>query len=911
MSDLLDRNQSITDDELNPGQGHYKQVVDNLKNRESGSNLPTNETSNSSVGGEDSLDKGSLATAEKNSNEVDGESFYKKNNLNTKNSRVKAKVKKAVRNKLLVGGLVGGSGFVIMFAIILLVMIGAQKLPDVMQNIEAYQFANATSDLAQSGTKITEEALSADATNPSTWQALKDKYTAYGDPAKSMWSSLDKYRPNKILQNLSESGDLKLNYKLTAFGNKQWVGGVVDGVEFKVAPVEGIGKWVPGINRLLQSRNAAVTRGKLLTAIMNKEEVSGLGTIVKGKLFLNLLEATDGSLSGWLLNKFQNKNNQPMTDQQALDEASLQTEQATQQAITVADSAATSSINQAVSTEEALVVKDAQNPTLVAQAVKAGQDTVAATESMKAVNGSLLKSTLGVVDPIYAIAVPICIIYDGSVVNSGPPIANQTAEQEDTFNKLAAEADQQKQGDTNLTDSLELSNAVKGTNAQLGDITSSVPYQRASGATINTASIPSPEAGADGGYAYSILDALAVPPSVGNFLNKGIQPICQALTNTYLAAGIAVANLVSIFASRGATAVDEETAGQAAKVYVKTLSDKIISRVTDSYAKFNGTADVTSTIIDASRLAKISRVIKFGFSGVKKVGLQIAGITGATLLAHMIVAERSGAGNNGYAQGVPLVDQVDSGANIEANEVERTQLFGRPLTTPEIGSEIQNSNHLVAQANATKSFSQRYFALSNADSLLSHVGLALSSYLSPSILDNFLRFCASLLNPVTYFSSILSVSGVVHASVNPLDQVYGNIQFGWTQQEKDLINSGVSYYPLENQKIIDESGQETAIAKQYAPCFGYVYNPSGDGNINPSDPNGDLTPASGGTSAGSLATLITTQAIVRDSSGNVMPTGGTCSPQNLGSSNNLVFRWRLAMNYDATLGTLTNEQVVN
>ncbi len=913
MSTLLNDNDQDSDkDSLNPDNNHYRDTYNNLKSGENNSTFnyhPESENSN--------LSSNDLSEAEKNQpNPVN--SLYKSlpsKDTGSKSDALKAKIKKAAKKKLLIGGVLGGSSVVIILFGLLILVVGSMKLPNIMQDITSYEFATITSDMAQSTIKITEENLSVDATNPSTWQALKDKYTqGYQDIKDSIWGKLDAYNPDTILKNLGESGDLKLTYKITPLGSKQWTGGVLDGKEYSVAEVDGIGKWIPGIRQILQEKNAAVTRSDLLDAIMQKEEINSLGLITKGRFFLRALEATDGSLSGWLLSKFSNKDGKPMNTTEAQDEASLQTEDASQSAMTVADTATTSEIATAEENYNNQLAKDTNNPAAVKTIVKSdGIDVAAETAADEALKTNLLSSAVGFIDPLYAIALPICIVYDGSISQSGPPIANQTAEQQNIFDKLVSEADQQKQGDLNTKDSLKLAAAVKGTNAELGNITNSVPYLRASGVAVSTASIPRAEAGSDGGYTYSIFSLLNLSPSQTTLLNKVIGPLCQGLTNVYAGIGIGVANIVGSILSDGGLDSLEAAASEGAHEFITELVSIIKSRIMDTVI---GKDTATETIDSSTKLGKLSRIIRFGFSKAKKEAPKIAGLVGITLLAHMIVAERTGAGNNGFAQGSNLVDIADSGANIEANQIARTEFFGRPLTTPEIGQQIQNASQLVAEANASRSFTQRYFAVTNADSLVTHLGTTLGQYMHPTIISSFIKFCTSLFNPATYIGKLLSFSGVVQASVSPLNQVYGNIQFGWTKSEQALINSSNSYYPLENQRILDKSGQEAAIAKTYAFCFGYQYNPNGNGDMNPRDPNGDMRPDFSGTEPGSLASLITSNAVQRDSQGNVIANLGTCSPNNLGPNNNqfgkgMLFRWRLAMNYFDTLDNLNSVQNIS
>jgi hypothetical protein len=133
-----------------------------------------------------------------------------------------------------------------------------------------------------------------------------------------------------------------------------------------------------------------------------------------------------------------------------------------------------------------------------------------------------------------------------------------------------------------------------------------------------------------------------------------------------------------------------------------------------------------------------------------------------------------------------------------------------------------------------------------------------------------------------------SASGQANAASN-IDTVdYGNVQQGYSDAEYALIASSNSYKsPSENQYVLNASNQEAQVQSTYAPCFD-----------------------------DSVATLLTTSDgngvpyLVRDAQGNVSQTNGLCSPQNLGPNNptygDLVFRYRLTLNYNTTISTLQN-----
>jgi hypothetical protein len=913
MATLLDDTPDLNNPSPELGDTHYNELTNRLAKSEQGGGFYNKGDSPS----KNTPTKDELAASEKSQTSGSGLFNPGSTKFGSKKKRLKDLVKVLAKKKTVIGGAVGAP-IAVTALLILILAAGALKLPNVMSEIEAYQFANLTTDFAQSSEKVTEENLAIDATTSSTYTELQDNFTSgLTNTSDSLWSKMTLFSPGEAIQNLGESGGFQLNYKYNAFGGKQWIGGVLDGKEYTVADVGGIGQWVPGLRDVLQSRNAAITRGQLISDIMGREEVSSLGVIAKGKIFLNLLDATDGSLAGWALNKFTGENGQQMTDQQAVDEATIQTEQSSEQGANVADNAVTSEITQAEDEYKTTLAADESNPQKLTGIVKSGgYDKYALLAADQVLGSSLLEKGLSAINPLYGLFVPLCIVYDGSVQTSGPAIANQINQQVDVFDKLASEADQQKQGSVSPASSQELANAVNGTNAELGNITNSIPYKRASGQPITTLGITSPEAGSDGSYTYSLFNVAGISGPAASFLNAVIQPVCRTMTNPDVAIGVAVANIVAAIDSFGQSDYYENMASHTVTAYINAFANYLAGQILSSQGEDIGASLGAKVVIEGTTLSRgIAALRLITAEGAK----QSAGILGLTFLADSLVSARAGLANSGLVQGQALINQADSGANIEANELERTQLFGRPLTPSEVSNEVQNAAHLIAKANASKSTYQRFFALSNPSSLLSHIGLTLGNYLHPKVLfAAFFKLCAEILHPASLFSAIFSI-GSVRASAQtvtpPIGQVYGNIQFGWTKSEKALINSNNSYFPLENEKILRQSGEETAIAKTYANCFGYVYNSSGNGDMDPTDPNGDLNPAASGLEPGSLATLITSNDIPRDNSGNVLESGGLCSPQNLGVNNptygDLVFRWRLAMNYDTTLQSLTNLQTIN
>lgn len=841
------------------------------------------------AGGSKSVSPGGLASSEKSAGGGLG-SLFNPDDKGGRFQRFKGHVGNFSKNRWLKISAMGG-GVVVIIIILLILIIGSLKLPDVMQHITGYEFARVTRQFSESAQSTTDEALAVEAANDGTYAALKDKYQGLRD---NTWGKLDQYRPNKVIENLGESNNLELRYKTSKLTGRQiFVGGSINGQEFTVEQVSGVSKWTPGVNQIVKFKNQlAFNQSGFFQAVTEAQKANDIHVLVRGQVFRTLLKDTGGSLRGYLLSKFTSTN--AITNEA---EAALDTYNATEAGPKTADNAVTQQVAEADQAVADATKEDSQNINKVKEIVaNDGIDPAAQAAADAKLDPSFGTQALGVANPIYAAAVPICIVYDGSVQQSKPAIENQTKQQQNAFNNLAARADEQKAGGPpdGSGNAGELATAISATNDQIGDISQSIPETRAAGGNVNTSSIPSAEAGAGGSFDYSIFNALGVPSGSpeGLFINWAFGNACPVLTNLFVAGGIGLANIALAIVTLGSSQAAEEAAGQAASegvsIYVKTLVQNAFQQLFAKQVVKNGVKTVERGFLN--------RAMRFTF----KQGLIVGATVGATEFAHLIVAARSGEANNGFAQNTDLVNEADSGANIRAGEYSRQGQFGRPMLKDEVAQSDQQDTQTLADQNRSRSFTDRYFAFSNADSLVSHVGLDLDRNVRGGIMASILQVATSLFKPMGSLATVVgSVSGSARAAPDPSTTHYGNVQFGWSEQEKNLINSSDSYKSLPNRAILDASGQEAAIAQKYAKCFGY--SADSNGNLTP-DPNGDS----------SLGSLLSNGDITRDSDGNVTDSGD-CSPSKLGPGNNtygkhMVFRWRLAHRFNKTVEQLTDEQ---
>lgn len=807
---------------------------------------------------------------------------------------------KLLKNKLLLGAAGGGGALAVVIVIILVILLGSLKLPNVMSHIVGYEFARLSRQYAQRAEVTSEESLVLKATEGTALDSLKAKYTAgYKNVRESTWGKLDGLRPSKIIENMGETNGLSLNFKTSKLtGHTIFTSATLDGVTYEMTPVTGPIKFVPGLNKLVALKNQAAFAADFKPAFEQAVKANDIGTTIRGGTSSLIRREIGINLIGWHLDKFKDVK----TPKAALLEETLQTAEAVDKGVIVPDNTTTSQIKNGVNDAKTAEAATLADPVALQAAINNNGIPVAVDKAItSATESTFATSALEFANPLFAIAMPICIVFDGSVQQSGPAITDQSNQQQSTFYHYASAADQQKAGDQTVADAAPLAAAIGATNEQVGDVTTSNPEILARGGTIDTTNAVTAETGASGTYDYSLLNVLGLAPGspAAQVANGIATNACAILTDIRVAGGVALVNLAAAIFSFGSSTAGEEVAGQSARVVIQKF-------VTSTIDKMLGEKVIQKGITTVAR-GNLNRSLRFAF----KQGLVVGGIYGATELANLITANRAAQVSTGLAANKDAINIAQSGANIHAGEIERKQLFGRPLSNAEIAKSDQTDKAYVASLNESGSFSQRYFDNRNANSLVSHVAMSLNVATHANLLTSLVRIASSLLKPLTYIGTMLGLSGIAHATPDPTTQHYGNVQFGWSNAEEQLIKSGSTYTPLENQRILDDSGQEGNIASKYAFCFGYIYDASGNGDFDPTDNAGNMKNDPNST----LGNLLSQAKIERDSNGNVIDSAAQCSPNNLGLSNGefgtqMVFRWRLAMSYLTTVSQLTNMQDV-
>jgi hypothetical protein len=470
--------------------------------------------------------------------------------------------------------------------------------------------------------------------------------------------------------------------------------------------------------------------------------------------------------------------------------------------------------------------------------------------------------------------------------HSGPTIDDQVRQQEAAYYYIASANSQEAAGATTAQ-------AVGALNSDLnagGNIQESIPLLRGAGDAVSSTGAPSAEASADG--QYTLLNATPGLSAVAGPINDVADEACPVFTNMIGAGFLGLASL-------GVGLLTGETDTAAGTLATKTIDEGAADAATEVAA--DQTADVASSVITKSGVVT-RRIWKLLDDTVTSAGK----ITAMTILAKLIVMDRAMQVNSGFAEGVDLANEADSGGNIAANEIDRQGMYGAPLTGTQVAQSNVADQQYVASENSQKSAYQRYFALSNTDSLLSKFSTDLYEHVNASSFSSIFSSLGRDLNPISLLAKVFGSidTKLTFAQSATDDYTYGNVQFGWSQDEDNLINSNQSYQPIENQAALDSA----------AP----ILNPSTGTNEDAED---YISGIYGQCFTDSIGTLLSSGLIVRDASGNVISSTGNvdntsspeglCSPDNLGPDNpkygDLVFRWRLAMNYSNTLDQLTQE----
>lgn len=789
--------------------------------------------------------------------------------------------------------------------ILLAFLLLALKVPHFVANVSARQFAKVTRIQAASQENVSAEEAAMKGADDTWYGKLRTRYSNMKD---NTFRNLERISPAIVVRNLQASGNLK--YVETPRGGAL---GKLGFTRIKAITINDRSVITPQsmfsyTDKYIHPIQTIKDRIAFYQAVDDALRTynPNLNMLVRDKAALNILTARFGNVGfkGILMANFFGKSKvDAATEMQAEAYAAAESKVSTPKS-------APDEVNkttQKVADDTDACVKDPnclKNTTSSTDGfVAAAEDEADSAFTGSAVSG-FLKGAIGVLNPIYAVAVPVCLVKGAS--DFDPQASNNQSDslQREATQVFAADA-QIKRGDVNTiqinngqlnvdqpttTDQNynvngdgvgALSQKLDGVDGN--GIIDSNAFLQSDGQQPNTLQTGlGTQQPALGGYGTTTIFDTLLPGAVAGALNGAADKVCPYATNVWAGAALGVANLIiaggSAMISAGSAAAAEygsETSALAAarigmQIYVKKVIESFSSK--------------------AGAVQAFGKTGRFGAHFGTTVTRDTALIVGAAYLAKMWVMFNSSALHNGLQNGVSYANDIDNGTNQIGNTVCQGVYYGRFLTYAEIAQNDQDDRQ-VSQAYAqSQSTYQRYFALSNPDSMLTKFGEATVMKVNRNTVASALSSLTNIFNPMSFLPKLFgSFTTKAAAAANVQQENYGNMQCGYTRDEYALIHGqgkgadGSYASPSENAFRLDNAGVDAfnAIEKEYGPCF--------------TQKIGDLK-----TSKDSDGHTY----LVQTGDGDLSP-DSVCSPQNLGPDNptygDLVFRYRLEHMYNTSI----------
>lgn len=733
------------------------------------------------------------------------------------------------KNKLFIGLGIGG----LLGIAILVLFVASLMIPHLAENITGWQFSRSARQFRISQSQIDGQKIALDTADNRFWNAMKEKYSPF---RTDTWRKLDQYRPQKVFENLKSENILTYEYDRSPILRRPRLTAIVvngERIEYNKPTIRGF-----------FTRDNYRERVKFTAAMDGELEVAMRGNKSWVRSSVMKLAYEELGLKQVGLSKRLREYKGLKAEQIDL---ALQRENIER---TWKDT--TRSRLKDIAEAQGRLESDLRaclDDPKCAKEWREGDGTVpkAITDNLendlKPTTGARVLSTASLV---YAIAVPLCIVYEGSIHKAKPAIDAENAQLQKTYQSLVGPAEQQEKGE--LT-----TQAAGAVNRRWRhNVSKSVPLRRAAGQTVNTEDeVKSPHSGGSG--EFTALTLLLGDNPLGRTASAFADFICPKITDLRAAAAVTIVELAAGFFSGGGSTVTE----QGLKVFV-------VNRVGEIATKMS-----------------IKGALKRG--GI--IALQAGAIAGATLLAKSLVEMGVHAQSNGGSRGEELAVQGDMGGNLQNGQEQQQVFYGRPMTSNEVVDDVSLTVNDLQSQEAKKTAFERYLSPQNPRSLLTTTATTFSAFLGddngmPGFVQRLATMASSALsNPFFAFASTNNSAQALTGA----QQNYGIVQWGYSRAENDLIKNNTSYTPLENSKILEESGKKDDIEEEYKTCF-----------------------------EDSLGTLISEERIVRNEKGDVISDKGKCSPKNLGTRNakygDLVFRYRVFKMYDNSLDHLAEIQ---
>lgn len=839
----------------------------------------------------DELENLYSASPDAGSQDVDQIPFRDEGKKNGRISRARAKFKNPKLNKR-IGVLVLGSTGVGLIGLILLMlfMINSLKLQNLAAHITEQNLTRLFRDNKNATEKAVAESLGKDVENQTGRSLVRNLKDQYGNLRSSTWGKLDTIRPQKVLDNLHSGGQIEYVYNEVERG-------FLPGKKLVLSEVRINGESVAvadeKFGRVFSNTGERIRFSQEAGAAFKRATPETFG-IIRSRAYSKLLDGLGIKLRLWekLAVGFKGK-----SAQEAFSLQQQQIAEKTYRGSQVEGSTVNEVKNGAEDTESKIkdTIKNTEGDEFKLGRFKQSlESTKTKITIYKDSVRTSIESTLGAqgtsnlvkaastVSGIYKIAFPVCLIYDGSVVNNAGPIDDKSRALQSEGYQILSGSDQTKMGAT-------VPEARGAFDNKLGNISASVPERIARGEVVDTSKVLTgpdrPQAGGNGSLSTdteSILTATVGSNVVVDNLDAVVQKICPIVTKPEVIFVDVALQVLLATLTGGTSSAAEQGAIEGVERTTSILAANAGSEFAEQIA-IQGTSQVLKQVAERTLAQKVKGLIV-------RIGAQTAAITGITYLAKMQVLNRTSGTYVGLDGGSDYATQGAVGTELNMNEGERQVAWGRIQTPEEIEQNDKLDLAYLNQKTAEKSPFERYFAVSNPNSLATLTGswvLGKShNILQPGQISQF--FSGIFKGLGSAFANLASkpFNGTVRAA-DPIDRHYGIIQWGWSAEENNLADNDPRYGILANAEYWEQSVSEQSkkdIRDKYGVCF-----------------------------TDSIGTLLKDGKIKRDESGTV--TGGACKPANLGPNNpegfgDLVFRYRLFNRYNNVLDNLGDIQNV-
>lgn len=767
-------------------------------------------------------------------NEIDrlNEQFYKSDDSGSDKKgsrfgRLKSFGKKH-KKKIWLGGAGLGGGFLGLMMIMFI--LGSLLLPHFFENILAMRFANSARAYRLMNSQIVSKKVVLDTADETKYQAAKRRYGELRS-----WVAMEKYRPAAIVRNMEAQSKLDFEYtpRKNPLARPRLTAIKVNGVRI---PIEQQSKWgIPfsraGNNiRLAQSIDEALYKTMRGRHVAMQVLRTGVGAEIMDRIGYRKVYA-------WA-NKAQEYRG---TSNKQADVKLLRESSARAIGEGVKGTPALPANEEAARETKAVLVSELADDTAAAEIAETGEPTNKIIETMnRTLQDTKLETVVKFGSTTSAAAMAACLIFDGSTESSGPLIDAKAEAAQRQFLYLGSASHQQQAGDG-------VGEAIGAFNRKLNDeggLARANAQALAEGATPDTNAIISPYA--NGASDFTL--ANVVFGEFGNTLNTGLIPTCKVVASVGFGVVAGIAELTIGFFTGGSSAA----AGRAGTV--------ALNRVVTQYLK-----DFAASLVSKQN--------------IRRTVVQGGALASATLLAKMIVSQYADMYFNNTAKNEVLANEIEAGAEANANEVSQA-LGGWTMTSEESIVTRVKSREANAVEQQTLGPFERYFALTNPQSLLTRAGYTVMGNANTSFIGRGLSTISQIFNPMAIMGLFSNLSPRVSAAQALDEASYTRTVWGWTEPELKLIAEKETYFDVfENERILNESGKREAIEEKYGKCTG---------------PNKKT-----------VGELISEKHIVREKHGTPDPDQGDCAPNKKSIKNpefgDLVFRWRISILSDAVL----------